>query len=768
MTTAVTTRSNRMGGFPAGLPAPAVDAAFVVGLGALGLLGFRSAYGGTAYLVVGVAGLALGVAATEVARRWNHPVLAEALVAVVVFLLLGGAIAARSNALAGIIPTPGSVRALGRVGIYGWKELLTTAPPVGNTAHLLAIPYVVGLIGGVLGGSLAWRTRVAVAPLAGPVLVLALGILFGARHPTALLLQGAVFAGLALAWAAARQQRARSLQDRRNPSASRLVTGAALLVVAAGLAQVLAPALPGSGTKRVVLSTYVTPPFQANDQPSPLAGFRQYAQGGSLYRTELFSVSGAAPGTLVRIATMDQYDGVVWGFGSAPASSRAASATDSFVHYGSQIPVSQPGRSTEVTVRVGALGGDWLPDVGQASRIVFHGPDGTRLSTGLRYNPATGTAAEPGGLQPGDSYQVDAVEPATPPAAELLSAGPGDASASVATVPSALQSRAGEWAGAASSPWSKLTNVELQMLKGFYSDGAKPPVLAGHSAGRLTDFVQGDSLVGANLVGDDEQYAATLALMADSLGVPARVVLGAVLPADGRVTGADVHAWVEVSLSGLGWVPIPTSAFETHHPFDKTPPSSSNQQSSLTPVQPPVVSALRSPLDAQLAGTAESAASRFAAAHRFHSGSNLAWLADAAVYAGIPLAVVALVAGAIYALKERRRRRRRWSPSTAAQVAGAWAELVDRARDLGMVVPAARTRREQADALGAGDALSLAGRADAAVFGPGDPSPDQAGEIWSAVDQLSRRLRAQQSRWRRWYATVSLRSLRLTEMGVAR
>jgi hypothetical protein len=76
-----------------------------------------------------------------------------------------------------------------------------------------------------------------------------------------------------------------------------------------------------------------------------------------------------------------------------------------------------------------------------------------------------------------------------------------------------------------------------------------PPVLStpGHGLGRLATFLEGGVIwIGTDIVGDDEQYAATMALMADSIGVPGRVVLGAQVPAGGVVTGADVHAWVEV------------------------------------------------------------------------------------------------------------------------------------------------------------------------------------------------------------------------------
>ena len=58
-----------------------------------------------------------------------------------------------------------------------------------------------------------------------------------------------------------------------------------------------------------------------------------------------------------------------------------------------------------------------------------------------------------------------------------------------------------------------------------------------------------------------EQFAATFAAMARSLGIPARVAVGyrtGTLGADDRyhVTNHDAHAWPEVWIDGAGWIPF--------------------------------------------------------------------------------------------------------------------------------------------------------------------------------------------------------------------
>ncbi len=757
------------------VPPGAVDAAFVIVLGALGLVGFRSLYGGVAYLFVGLLGIALGIAVTELARKWGQPVLAEAFVALVAFVLLGGAVAAPKSTLGGILPTASTLRALGHVGIYGWKELLTTPPPVGNSSDLLALPYIAGLVCGVAGQSVARRTRLAALPLAGPVLILALGILFGARHPASLALQGSVFVAVALAWIVVRHHRYRPIVTERRVGRNRLVLSVALLALAGLGAGVVGPHLPGSGRSRVVLSRYVVPPFEANSQPSPLAGFRQFAKGGPLNGKVLFTVKGLDPLSLVRIATMDAYDGIVWGFG-AGSQSGTSDVSGAFQRFGSSIPASVTGPTARISVRIGSLSGVWVPEIGQATRVSFTGPSARTdgLTAGFRYDTATQTAAEPGGISAGDTYTLTAIAPRPPSPGQVKKAAAGDVKLPLSGVPTILQTDANQWAGGSSSAWGKVMAIALHLRKyGYRSDGLDPsnpdnPMLstAGHGSGRLTTFLKGGGLVGTDIVGNDEQYAAALALMANSVGVPARVVLGAqVVEQSGAVRGSDVHAWVEVSLSGLGWVPIRWDQFVPTQPAHETPPTKQPQASSSAPVEPPVVSALHAPIGEQLPGNSTDAVSRSADAHRSAGFTIPAWLRTLALAVLVPALVVASVSGAIVGLKRRRRRRRRRAATTTSQISGAWAELIDQARDLGHALPGGRTRREQAVLLAAPEATVLASRADAAVFAPSDATEHQAAEYWVEVERFAGSLRSGLGRWRRWRAACSLRSLRLAEFG---
>src|SRR5690606_18291728 len=72
-----------------------------------------------------------------------------------------------------------------------------------------------------------------------------------------------------------------------------------------------------------------------------------------------------------------------------------------------------------------------------------------------------------------------------------------------------------------------------------------------------------DNFVAA--VGDDEQFAVAAALIADELGFPARVVVGARLWSDdpgvrvcesGACRAQDLSAWTEVFTDDGRWVPV--------------------------------------------------------------------------------------------------------------------------------------------------------------------------------------------------------------------
>lgn len=740
-----------------------VDAAFSLLLVALALYGFRTTYSGWLFLTAGVAGTLLGLLIAHLANALRQPLIALAGMSAAVFFLLGGAVALHGTAIAGVLPSGATLRGLADQSVHGWKDLLTTLPPVDGSGPLLVLPYLLGLLGGVSALSLARRTRPPLSPIAAPLLVLMLVILLGSNTPAALLLQGAFFGVFALAWAAVRGHRLRPPLQNGSGRTTRFATAVALLAVAAAGAAVVGPHVPGVGdNQRLVLRNYVAPPFDVGQYPSPLAAFRRYTKPAdqTLYSTTLFHISGLPSGTLVRIATLDDYDGDTWR--ASNQQSAPGVVPDTFQRVGTSIDNPNHGSAISYAVTIGkGYSGVWLPDVGALIELDFTGTDAQAHSDYFRYNLATGTGVVPDGLRSGDSYHARAV---TSGSAPLRSSDVLASSGAIVTANAAfLHSQAVQWSGGSGGPTQRVLALARYLYsRGKYSDGEPPNqhYLPGHYEGRLQRFVNDPT--DPQIVGDDEQYAAAYALMINSLGIPARVVLGAKLEAGGDVKGRDVHAWVEVQLADGTWRTVPTDTFMNR---DSRPQQHPPQPQHVAPnvvVPPPSQVKPRSTLaDADAADTRSSLSQNKRAAAR-HSGSGgvPGWIIAAARWGGPPVGLLALVCGLIIGLKARRRHARRTRGTPANRLARGWHEILDHARDLGASIPYGHTRREQALLLAAHDVAPLARAADAHVFGADDPTAETAVAYWLEVDAARKRMSSGVGTWARVRAALSIASLR--------
>jgi hypothetical protein len=734
------------------------DALMLLAMTVIGIVGFRNAYGGHDYLVVGAAGAVLGVALGHVGHRAHLPLLTIAAISVLLFLLLGGVVA--QAGIGAEIPTLATMHDVVSASIHGWKQLLTTARPVGTTAHLLVLPYLLGLASGVAGHALARRTSRFMLPAVAPAAVVALSILFGADHAVAAVLQGAAFAGLALAWASLRQQRGteqRTTIGRQRPW-HQLGAGLAVLVIAVTGATFIGPRLPGAEAhQRVVL--HAVPPFDFSAYPSPLAGFRSYTKDASpsvsVYAKRLLTTTGLPSGSRVRIATMDTYNGLVWGVANAAA---GTSSFAGFQRIGTTSPGASGGPALTATITIGsAYQLPWLPDLPGTTGFDFAGPSGAAVADALRFNVATATGVVPGGLPAGLSYTVTATDAATPTAAQMSHATPYGTPTSSSAVPPVIQAFADAHSAAASSPVTKvLALAEYLKDNGRYSDGGagQADILAGHSAGRLTEFLQS-----SQIVGDDEQYAAAMALLAAAVGVPARVALDGIVEPDGSVYGRDVRADVELDLAQYGWVTLPASQFVGNG--QPRPQLQITQHPAPAKVVPPPVdnaAPLTTTDNNQSNAVSRPAPSR----HRHGSFQIPAFVVALAQDVGLPLLILAAIAAALIAAKSLRRRRRRYHGPAATRITGAWREVLDVGRDLAIVPNAHATRREHAaitEQAGLTGVAAVAEAVDAAVFGPGHPDDAAAAHVWTLAADARRDATANRTRWRRAWVAVNPSSL---------
>ncbi len=734
-------------------PAEWRDAGLLGAASVIALTSFQNTYGGTRYLVVGVVGLLAGMVLAHVADRRRFPAVVTAAVAVVVFLLLGGPAAVPEDTLFGVLPTPASVLALADGATAGWAKLLTTLPPVGSSAGLLTLPFLLGLLGGLLAVAADRRRRAWPLAALPVVTILVLGILFGTSRPVTVLVHGVVFASLLLVWASlrARDRRVGDLDQR----GSRRWPGVVLTLVLAGAVAVVgAPRLPGADTHpRFVLRDRSQPPFDPREFPSPLSGYRRYTKADLLRNSPVLSVKGLDKGERLRIATLDSYDGVVYGVGSGDEASGV------FRRAGRDIAAPDGGRTREVEVTVRGYQDVWVPTVGFLSGMEFDGPRAEQLQEAFRYNPVTGAAAAEVPLVRGDTYRFTAVEPV--PSKDLDRLGPAGVQLAPAPPVGGIEQRVKEYLGpdgAAATPWARVNALVAKVKEeGRFSDGetADLPARPGHSVDRLQGMVDEGGL----LVGNGEQYGPLLALMARQAQVPTRVAMGFRLPEDSRrravdLKGADVTVWLEVGLDRIGWVPlddiVPTN---TEQPQQQ--PRQQDQARTVTNPPPPLV------VPSTEDDLADARKARTSSGRRDPGGGGIIGVVlTVGGVALVPVLAVVGVTALIGGLKSRRRRRRRTQGSATDRIAGGWDEISDLSADLGAPLPDRVTRHEAAAFIGAPAVHHLASHADARIFGPGEPSDTQVETYWAQVDETGDELTANLTRFERWRATVNLASFR--------
>ncbi len=148
------------------------------------------------------------------------------------------------------------------------------------------------------------------------------------------------------------------------------------------------------------------------------------------------------------------------------------------------------------------------------------------------------------------------------------------------------------------------------------------------------------------------------------------------------------------------------------------------------------------------------------------------WLGPVLLWTGVGLGGILLLMSpflVIGGLKAARRTRRLRAERTADRVSGGWDELVDRAVDYRVAVPPGSTRAESAtvvgDAFDGSRVATLAQQADAEVYGPGDPTPEDVDAFWREVDEIVAGMAGGATFWQRLRARLSLRSLRRSRAG---
>ncbi|WP_348787807.1 transglutaminaseTgpA domain-containing protein [Leifsonia sp. NPDC080035] len=746
----------------------AVDTAFAIAAVALAGWSFWPVYQSGEFVTLLAVTLVLGAAVAVAAAAFRWPSIVVAGLILVVYLSAGVQLAVPGQAAAGgMLPSGPGLLQLVQGTWLSWKQLVTISVPVGGYQALLVPPFILVLLAIVVTVSIALRSRVPEFAALPPVLLLLAGIVLGPAVTAVPLWQVLGLLALLLVWQIRLRLRRRSAAVRtlreqsgltvesrseRRTTAALTATGAAVMLAGAAVVGIGASVLIPPASDRQVVRTAVEQPFDPRAYPSPLSGFRSYLQAPKA-DDPMLSVTGLPADRRLRIATLDTYDGVTYSVGSAAVTS----ASGAFTRVPYRLDQSDVrGASASIMVTIRDYRGPWIPGTGQLEQLSFLGADADRLTGAFFYNDVTGSAAVTASLRSGDTYTADSVEKPLLTAAQIATVQPGsDAVPRPTVIPDELQSTLQKYTAGVNGAGAKLSAA----LKGIAADGYishgigpdEPASRSGHGADRITEL-----LTDIPMLGDQEQYAVTAALMARQLGFPARVVVGFVAPQDATgvvtFTGSDISAWIEVQTT-KGWVTVDPTP-----PVRPVPPKQPNQPTEIsrpqTNVQPPVDDTPQQnqePPQAQVDTT-----------NPQPPNPVLETLLGVLVAVGWALLVLALLASpflAVVAAKWRRRALRRSAGTSIERIVGGWREFADAAVDHGFDPPPAATRREFAATIGGNRAAALARVADRAVFSPLPPTPEEADSVWRAVDELRGQLDKRDTRWKRLRAAVSLRSL---------
>lgn len=466
-----------------------------------------------------------------------------------------------------------SPSALGIV-VDGWQNgvarLLSSAVPTPQTPDLVVVPVTVAWLMTAAGieTALGRRPVVVVVPLVAGVIAIT-----GLGGDVGLVASAAVVMAVLVALATRRAQSA-SRGGRRADLIRRLGPGVALALVVGVLAAAVAPTAPGLASR---------PSWDPRDidalEPDPTRQLSPLTAAiGALTldpAVDLFDVSTTVP-TRVRLVALDTYDGTAW------------RASETYVPASRSLPrVGAPDLGldvVDVTITPTGLRGPFMPVVGHPVRVE---------EDDFRVAASTGDLiVADGDVSDLSSYALRAELPTAP---DLLGTafrsrerelGDVERWTALPALPADMRALAESIVADATTDYEQLVALQQHFLSEDYrlvdasrfdpTAGLQLP--AGHTVGRLRDFLGLRESGGLPRVGSIEQFSASFAVMARILGFPTRLAVGYRQAADGStVTTERSHAWPEVAMAGHGWtIWDPTPPVDEDIPIPQPPPAEAN------------------------------------------------------------------------------------------------------------------------------------------------------------------------------------------------
>jgi transglutaminase-like putative cysteine protease len=687
-------------------------------------------------LPVGAAVLGAHSVAT-VTRRWSWPRAAAAQLGALLLLLawvVGG------HTVAGL-PTPATFSGLGQAAAHTVDAFRAAIVPAPSTPELVLLAAAGTWVCAAVADGLARRRQAGLLSVVPLVVVHAFVATLGTsrwRPLTAFAFAGAVCAfavveqaeGLPRGWAVSRSPR---------PYRPALASSA-LAVVVATAALALGPVVPGGASEPILdVHAFGVQLDVSRVELNPLVDLRP--QLSSPTARELFTVRSALP-AYWRLTALDRFDGRLWS-PARPVPRRLEHRVPE-----SQRPQAEPLRQE---FRITALDSPWLPAAHRALRV---------RAAGARLDPESDSVITRRGSQEVRTYRVESGLPgeeetaARPEARRLRGAELERYLALPDDFPASVRALARRFVAGTSTPYDQAIALQDHLRVGYaYYEEARP----GHSNDDLEYFLF------RSLHGYCEQFAGAFAAMARSLGLPARLAVGFTPgtydPDDGvwRVTTKNAHAWPELYLDGMGWVPFEPT------PGRAQPFQGDGGSAALLAQLRPATGRSRAGGDAS-----SPAASILLDGSRARDlgppkgdlpgGPGLTgWLAGLPLVLGSTLLLAPLAKGL--------RRRARRAGRRGERVAAAWRESLDRLVEAGLAPRGGETPLEFAARAGRArpgtgpDLVRLAKLMNGSAYAPRPPAPASAGHAWAAATQLVRALDAGDPPWTRWRRRLDPRPL---------
>jgi transglutaminase-like putative cysteine protease len=682
------------------------------------------------------------------ARRHWHALVRLAVVAVAGTWLAAIVADPKTTGVLGI-PSRTTLAELGHALGRGPHTLRAAVVPVSPTGSALVLAFVGVFVAAALSH---WIATSLDAPVGAFAPSIALFIVVAAIGNGAWVAPTALYALASLGYLLALAQH--DLVTRRTwfhasrPRGSRVASGGVLVgALAVALSLSVGPSVPGAGGSPLL--DYRALGRGAGEgnllsAPPPILSIKDKLSQGPVQ--QLFTVK-APRAAYWRVIALDWFtDDNAWGI------NKATEQTASRLSTPSDLP-----QSTEMQqqFRIGVLDPHWLP--------AAYRPVGINL-TAARVVPDSLTLLVDSKAQLNDLvYDVTSQVPT--PTERTLQAAPFSDRTKMARdleLPADFSARVNLLARSivknANTPYARAVAIQQ-----FFRSGEFKYTLDTHlgdSPDELAEFLL------ETKAGFCEQFAASFAALARVVGVPARVAVG-YQPGDYRadglfhVTNRNAHAWPEVWIEGVGWIPFePTPGFKEPTIGIGTGGPQKLQPATTTTTAPTGASTPTAPLTLptfpRIPGgnvTVQPRATK-------HAGNSTAHNVTTGILIGlaaIALVVVMLLVGASFTVWQRTRRRR-GDNDPRRRVLGAWAEALDQLRIAGVPPRPSATSLEfalrYAPAHGAGDAgpalMELAHLQSAAMYARDEPSEDEASFAWEQVDTIRGTIRRNVARSRRW------------------